>query len=105
MALGLADLSTLNFARWGSGRVSQGGYCIAYNTLLRSPEAAFKRRLMGVLEHPEPPPGYTTEYRLLGFAVLENRRKVRGIKTTTPWWQFMSKTVMHKVHSVLILKK
>ena len=30
------------------------------NTLLGSPEAAFKRRLMGVLEHPEPPPGYAT---------------------------------------------
>ena len=34
----------------------------SYRTLLRSPEAAFKRRLMGVLEHPEPPPGYATVF-------------------------------------------
>ena len=64
-ALGLADLSTLTlrvgtaacFPGRGNWRVSQGGYCIA---LLRSPEAAFKRTLMGVLEHPQPPPGYAT---------------------------------------------
>ena len=38
-ALGLADLSTLT---------------------LRVGTAAFKRTLMGVLEHPQPPPGYAT---------------------------------------------
>ena len=29
--------------------------CLVVYVLLRSPEAGFKRRLMGVFEHPEPP--------------------------------------------------
>ena len=40
---------------WGQWPVYQGSYCIVYNTLLHIPEAALKRRLMGVLEHPEAP--------------------------------------------------
>ena len=56
MALGLAVVNS-DFATVACfpGRLLYSVY-----TLLRSPEAAFKRRLMGVLEHPEPPPRYAT---------------------------------------------
>ena len=48
-----------------------------YRAPLRSPEAAFKRRLIGVLEHPEPPTGYATDtilYALLArYATVYTR--------------------------------
>ena len=53
-ALGLANLSTLTL-RVGTVACFPGRLLYSvYYTLLHSPEAAFKRRLMGVLEHPEP---------------------------------------------------
>ena len=56
MALGLADMSTLTL-RVGTVACFPGQLLYSvYYTLLRSPEEAFKRRLIGVLKHPEPPP-------------------------------------------------
>ena len=54
MALGLADLSTLTL-RVGTVACFPGRLLYSVYTLLRSPEAVFKRRLMGVLKHPESP--------------------------------------------------
>ena len=43
--------------RVGTVACFSGWLLYSVYTLLRSPEAAFKRRLMGVLEHPELPLG------------------------------------------------
>ena len=55
MALGPANLSTLTLCM-GTVACFPGWLLYSIYTLLRSPEAVFKRRLIGVLEHPSPPP-------------------------------------------------
>ena len=64
--------------------------------LLRSPKAAFKRRLMGVLEHPEPPPGYTTGFETRLNLDLDNLVAVIG-------WEIIQKIEVVGVENSLCL--